>query len=149
MITPLQIWRLAVHDKSFPVNDDTALCLLAIREATILVAKSENGDDRSPVLRGRCVEVALTVRAVLGGEVVGAFVPCSCEPGCEGTNHYWNVLPDGRAYDLTSDQFGGDGMSVHFRGDTMDVPLTRTFEVMGFVSKILDGLAMSATLVPL
>jgi len=62
---------------------------------------------RSP-LAGHCSIVALMVRGMFGGVIVTGLV--------DETRHYWNRLPDGREVDLTSCQFGGDGVTPLKRG---------------------------------
>jgi hypothetical protein len=96
-------------------------------------------DDRKPSLRGRCVEVSLLVRAIFGGSLVGRTVPCDCEPDCEGTNHYWNRLPDGREFDLTSNQFGGDGIHQYFKGgEVQDTPSMTALEKLAFIALVAE-----------
>ncbi|MBS1722618.1 MAG: hypothetical protein JSS66_06365 [Armatimonadetes bacterium] len=59
-------------------------------------------------LHGHCGAVAHVVQLKYGGELVGATVM--------GERHIWNRLPDGKEYDLTSAQFGGDGLTPVCRG---------------------------------
>jgi hypothetical protein len=52
--------------------------------------------------RGQCGVTALIVQDVLGGELIlGEVFQGDTKVG----HHYWNRLPDGRAVDLTADQF--------------------------------------------
>jgi hypothetical protein len=51
--------------------------------------------------RGQCYVTALCVQDILDGEVVQGKV--------DGINHFWNNIR-GEEFDLTSDQFGGDGI---------------------------------------
>lgn len=52
---------------------------------------------------GQCYVTAIVVQDLFGGEVIEGAVDCS--------THFWNQLPNGKEYDLTSDQFkGGDGI---------------------------------------
>lgn len=57
---------------------------------------------RSP-LAGYCGVVAQVVQGMFGGDIMAGRV--------DGVRHYWNRLPDGREVDLTSCQFGGDGVT--------------------------------------
>ena len=52
--------------------------------------------------RGQCYVTALLIKFFFGGEIVYGYV------GKE--RHYWNLLDDGKEFDLTSDQYGGDGL---------------------------------------
>jgi hypothetical protein len=63
--------------------------------------------DESP-LAGHCGVVATMIQKMFGGEIVGGKV--------DGCRHFWNRLPDGREVDLTSCQFGGDGITPVARG---------------------------------
>lgn len=61
------------------------------------------GFDPEHPSRGQCYVTAMVIQDVLGGEVV--------EGSVDGCTHFWNQLPDGSEWDLTSDQFkGGDGI---------------------------------------
>ncbi len=63
---------------------------------------SEN-KSKTPVY-GHCGCIATVIKDVYGGSILkGEAIP--------GHNHYWNQLPDGTAIDLTSDQYGGDGLN--------------------------------------
>lgn len=57
--------------------------------------------DVSPLM-GHCVVVSLMVQGMFGGDILKGRV--------HGYPHFWNRLPDGREIDLTSCQFGGDGV---------------------------------------
>jgi hypothetical protein len=53
--------------------------------------------------RGQCYVTSICVQDILGGHVV--------EGSVDSCTHFWNKLPNGEEYDLTSDQFkGGDGI---------------------------------------
>lgn len=69
----------------------------------LLVKCWENGSSK-----GQCFVTALVVQDFFGGELL-RFKDYPLE-----RSHYWNLLPDGREIDLTSDQFGGDGFSPAF-----------------------------------
>ena len=56
---------------------------------------------RGPLV-GHCNAAAWIVQRLLGGDLVEARV--------SGERHVWNRLPSGQEVDLTSDQFGGDGL---------------------------------------
>src|SRR6185436_8318353 len=57
---------------------------------------------KSP-LAGHCGIVAVVVQGLFGGEII--------EGSYRSSRHYWNRLPDGREIDMTSCQFGGDGIN--------------------------------------
>jgi len=54
-------------------------------------------------LAGHCAAVAHVVQQQFGGDIIAGQV--------QGELHYWNRLPDGLEVDLSSDQFGGDGLN--------------------------------------
>jgi hypothetical protein len=53
-------------------------------------------------LQGHCGPASFVVRLVFGGDIVQCRV--------EGERHFFNRLEDGSEWDLTSCQFGGDGI---------------------------------------
>lgn len=53
---------------------------------------------------GQCYVTALCVQDILGGMILQGDV--------KGISHFWNRLPNGQEFDLTSDQFGGDGIHI-------------------------------------
>lgn len=55
-----------------------------------------------------CCAVATTIKAIYGGDIVSGRI--------NGVSHYWNRLPDGKEIDLTSCQFGGDGINPLKKG---------------------------------
>lgn len=57
-------------------------------------------------LHNHCLAVACAVQARWGGQIVNGRV------GGDACSHWWNLLPDGRTVDLTSEQFGGDGLHL-------------------------------------
>ena len=57
--------------------------------------------------RGQCYVTALLVRDILGGAVIHGWVKNNLE---KREHHFWNLLPDKTEIDLTSDQYGGDGL---------------------------------------
>lgn len=57
-------------------------------------------------LYGHCFVVALFVRHAFGGIIVRGREP----EGYGGGTHFWNILPTGQEVDLTSCQYGGDGI---------------------------------------
>lgn len=63
-------------------------------------------------LKGFCGAMSLIVQSVFGGTLREGKV--------QGEKHYWNCLPDGREIDLTSSQFGGDGLNPLVEG--IEVP---------------------------
>lgn len=98
--------------------------LLRLRAACIAIADARwvsDDETYNPVehgpLHNHCGPVAEAVRRTFGGEVRACvFLP----PGRDNDrgplltyhSHIWNVLPGGREVDLTSDQYGGDGLHV-------------------------------------
>ncbi len=62
-------------------------------------------------LAGHCDVVAELVLGLFGGVIVTGRV--------EGLAHFWNRLPNGREVDLTSCQFGGDGLRPRKRGKVL------------------------------
>jgi hypothetical protein len=56
---------------------------------------------------GQCFVTAMIVQDIFGGELIQGIVH-----QIDGdNNHYWNKLPNGQEFDLTSDQFvEGDGI---------------------------------------
>jgi hypothetical protein len=84
--------------------------LRRIREACVEATGVPDYAGPVPVskLSGFCVHVAQTVVDIFGGVIVrGRF---------NGLPHWWNRLPDGREVDLTSCQFGGDGLRPVAKG---------------------------------
>lgn len=59
---------------------------------------------------GQCFVTAMVVQDIFGGELVQGTVQ-----QIDGNmSHYWNRLPNGQEFDLTSDQFvEGDGIHCH------------------------------------
>ena len=59
---------------------------------------------------GQCFVTAMIVQDIFGGDLIQGTVR-----QIDGKmNHYWNKLPDGQEFDLTSDQFvEGDGIHRH------------------------------------
>ena len=56
--------------------------------------------------RGQCGSTALTIHDLLGGELLIAEV-LRADGSHQGV-HYWNLLPDGTAIDLTREQFASN-----------------------------------------
>lgn len=84
----------------------------ALRSACVAAASEETAygeyDPSRSALHGHCGAVSYVVQSKLGGRIVAATV--------DGERHLWNVLEDGSEIDLTSDQFGGDGLNPVSRG---------------------------------
>jgi hypothetical protein len=58
--------------------------------------------------RGQCYVTAMCVQDIFGGDILEGVIDCG--------NHFWNKLPNGQEFDLTSDQFkDGDGIHAHPR----------------------------------
>ena len=64
-------------------------------------------DKKSP-LDGHCALVAFLVKKLYGGDLIKGKI--------SGNPHYWNRLPNGKEIDLTSCQFGGDGLTPLAKG---------------------------------
>lgn len=80
--------------------------LTTIKKACEAVASAETccypeayDREKSP-LDGHCAAVATMLQGIFGGDIVTGKV--------KGIRHYWNRI-EGKEYDLTSCQFGGDG----------------------------------------
>lgn len=80
--------------------------ITVIKKACIAVASAETScypeayDSSKSPLDGHCAAVATMLQGIFGGDIVTGRV--------KGITHYWNRI-DGKEYDLTSCQFGGDG----------------------------------------
>jgi hypothetical protein len=53
--------------------------------------------------RGQCYVTALLINKLFGGEIKNGKIKYN------GESHYWNIV-DGEGVDLTSGQYGGDGI---------------------------------------
>jgi hypothetical protein len=96
------------------------------REYARLKAK---GKLTSP-LRGHCTAVATTIKGMFGGDIVRGRV--------NGESHYWNRLPDGTEVDLTSCQFGGDGLTPFKKGRKAPVPKRVNPRFLVFAALVLE-----------
>ena len=91
-----------------------------IRVASLAVACAEtscNPDQYSPIvspLDGHCGAMATMIRGIFGGDIIKGKV--------KKTVHYWNRLPCGTEFDLTSCQFGGDGYTPLAKGTVVKEP---------------------------
>ena len=72
------------------------------------ILTGETYDPTHSVLQGHCAPVSVLVRRIYGGEIVGQTLAVGLTGYVE--THFWNRLPNGKEIDLTSDQFGGDGL---------------------------------------
>ena len=89
------------------------------------------------LLTGQCIRVALIVQAAMGGELIRGSV--------DGWMHFWNRLPDGSEVDLTSSQFGGDGMTPLGKcGVAIEKPDPVPVEHLAFVMRVLRHLERRA-----
>jgi hypothetical protein len=66
---------------------------------------ADDWSDANPS-RGQCGSTALVINDLLGGELLIAEVLRG--DGSRQGVHYWNLLPDGTAVDLTREQFADD-----------------------------------------
>ena len=119
--------------------DDDLLRML--RKACLAVASKEYCsypeyyDKKKSLLDGHCGVVSYLIYKLFGGCIVTGKI--------DGSKHYWNRLPDGREVDLTSCQFGGDGINPLKKGrkvkKDMDKDLLNPiyllyyFEIMAFL----------------
>ena len=62
-------------------------------------------------LHNHCGPVSYLVQKKFGGHIVSGKI--------KGESHLWNRLLDGKEIDLTSDQYGGNGISPIKRGRIM------------------------------
>lgn len=90
-----------------------------------------NGELPSP-LYSHCAPVARLVQAALGGEIVGGMV--------QGIQHYWNRLPNGKECDLTSCQFGGDGITPLAKGEPADAGNLTPLVALMFIGRVMRRL---------
>jgi hypothetical protein len=91
----------------------------------------ESGELKSP-LRGHCAAVATMIRGMFGGDVVQGRV--------NEESHYWNRLPDGIEIDLTSCQFGGDGLTPFKKGRKVPVRERTNPRFLVFAARVLAEL---------
>lgn len=96
------------------MNDNILQALLDLRVAMMSAAGPDtafNHDQYQQAdtpLASHCGACAYVVSQKFGGEIMVGRV---------GTDtHYWNILPDGTQIDLTSDQYGGDGINPVAQG---------------------------------
>jgi hypothetical protein len=76
-------------------------------------------------LHNHCGPVANAVWRLCGGVMLLATAEYDEEGVCTRMEHLWNRLPNGEEVDLTSDQFGGDGLHP-----------TKQYEGKGIVANI-------------
>lgn len=117
---------------SFP--KETSLKIL--RRACLKAASPETScypegyDRKKSPLDGHCAAVAHVVHGTLGGDIVSGRV--------QGVPHYWNRLPSGEEVDLTSCQFGGDGLTPLKRGRRVRVRKLTPLRFLLFASRVLE-----------
>ena len=86
---------------------------------------------KSP-LDGHCSAVTFSVRGICGGDIVTGRI--------NKIQHYWNRLPDGEEVDLTSCQFGGDGLKPLKKGRKIKPPKLVNPRFLMFAMKVLRQL---------
>lgn len=112
----------------------SAATLNIIRKACLKVAAAETScfpehyDKSISPLHGHCSAVATVVQACLGGEIVSGRV--------NGVAHYWSRLPDGSEVDLTSCQFGGNGMTPLKKGRKVKPRKLTAMRFLVFADKV-------------
>lgn len=91
------------------MDDALLTSLLDLRMAMMAAANKDTAhnpdkwETGNVALAGHCAAVAHVVREKFGGDIVVGRV--------NDETHYWNRLQDGTEVDLTSDQYGGDGIN--------------------------------------
>lgn len=94
-------------------------------------------------LTGHCAAVAYMVQASFGGDIVtGRITNRIKNHYWNKVTHYWNRLPDGTEIDLTSCQFGGDGLTPFKKGRKVkrgDLVPIRFLLFAAKVYKIVNG----------
>lgn len=86
-------------------------------------------------LAGHCGVVALIIHDAIGGQILSARV--------NGTPHLWNRLPEelgGTEIDLTSCQFGGDGVHPVAQGRNWKIPMGRNKRFQIFETRLSQEL---------
>lgn len=108
--------------------------------------RKRDGSLSSP-LEGHCGAVSSMLYGMFGGEIIGAIVEARIlnwedEPGLSyaGCQHFWNRLPDGRVVDLTSCQFGGDGLHALCYGKPDEPPALTPLPFLWFARRVLKRL---------
>jgi len=92
------------------MTDDELASLMNLRVAMLTAASAETAydpgqyeqDKETSRLSGHCAAAAHVIQQKFGGDIIAGRV--------DKVPHYWNLLPDGSEVDLTSDQFGGNGI---------------------------------------
>jgi hypothetical protein len=115
------------------MEEPTTIMLKQLRSACLKAARPESsswpsayrkrrkaGTLSSPV-EGHCGAIATMIHGMFGGQIMHGIGPKLQGLG-QWTGHFWNRLPDGREIDLTSCQFGGDGMSPICSGEPETLP---------------------------
>jgi len=98
--------RKAIKDHQYNKNMDiynlTEALISSVDATTAYNAEEwQKKKDICP-LSEHCFAVAYVVKEILGGQIVCGII--------NGERHAWNQLEDGEYIDLTSKQFGGDGL---------------------------------------
>lgn len=113
--------------------------LKQLRKAALKVAAKDTAylpeeykKSRLSPLHGHCGCVSWLVMKLYGGTIVTGKV--------NGTRHYWNRLPDGKEVDLTSCQFGGDGLQPLVKGRKVPRKLDGLTDIryLVFYSRIME-----------
>jgi len=89
----------------------------------------EHGRTVSPLIE-HCGCVAYAVRELFGGHILTGKV--------HGETHFWNQLPDGTEVDLSSDQYGGDGVTPVGRGRKIPDRKTTNPRFSLFLERIVE-----------
>jgi hypothetical protein len=127
-----------------PTDDDLRrlhAAMLAVASAetscnpVLYDARRADGQQRSP-LEMHCGHAAVMLRGLFGGEIVKGLVG--------GVRHFWNRLPDGREVDLTSCQFGGDGLRPMKRGRRVSEVVEADRVTLTFAGRVQEHLTKTA-----
>lgn len=109
--------------------------LLRLREAFLATAREIREERGVPwhisPLEGHCGAVSLILHGMFGGDILTGPV--------NGTRHFWNRI-DGKEYDLTSCQFGGDGIKPLRKGRKVDRPELIDPRYLDFATKVMGKL---------
>jgi len=114
------------------MDDKTRTTLRFLREAAIKAAGTNIRDPHASPLEGYCASVSVIVRGILGGDLVTGKI--------DNCRHYWNRLPSGEEVDLTSCQFGGDGLNPLKKGRKTKSPELTDFGTICFGQLMLEYL---------
>lgn len=85
------------------------LLKVATRDTAMDAASYDEFAPKTSALWGHCAIVAALVKSLFGGKLIRAVLQVQAGGKKEQQIHYFNEI-DGKRYDLTSDQYLGDGL---------------------------------------